>query len=127
MALAFIIHETSDSVGVATGESRSWRTESVTLFAAGGAALHVFTTGQGNIIANPIIPVAKVTANPKTAASRSEHVDLDVSRDHHTRGELDQAADRLVDLIVATASGRFTAAEALRHREFVLTRLHRTA
>jgi (2R)-sulfolactate sulfo-lyase subunit beta len=113
--------------GVWFMDTSSAAAESVTLFAAGGAALHVFTTGQGNIIGNPIIPVVKVTANPKTAASMSEHVDLDVSRTITLEESLDEAADRLVDLIVATASGRLTAAEALKHREFVLTRLHRTA
>jgi (2R)-sulfolactate sulfo-lyase subunit beta len=113
--------------GVWFMDTSSAAAESVTLFAAGGAALHVLTTGQGNIIGNPIIPVVKLTANPKTAASMSEHVDLDVSRTITLEESLDEAADRLVDLIVATASGRLTAAEALKHREFVLTRLHRTA
>jgi len=36
---------------------------------------------------------------------------------------LDQAGDKLLDLIVRTANGRLTAAEALGHREFVLTKL----
>src|SRR6266571_6824520 len=34
--------------------------ECVTLFAAAGAVLHMFTTGQGNIIGNPIVPVLKI-------------------------------------------------------------------
>ena len=49
-------------------DTSSAAAESVTLFAAGGAALHLFTTGQGNIIGNPIVPVLKLTANPKTVA-----------------------------------------------------------
>jgi (2R)-sulfolactate sulfo-lyase subunit beta len=40
---------------------------------------------------------------------------------------LDEAGDRLLDAIVRTANGRFTAAEALGHREFVLTKLYRSA
>ncbi|HZD70408.1 MAG TPA: UxaA family hydrolase [Actinomycetes bacterium] len=119
--------EAPTGAGVWFMDTSSAAAESVTLFAAGGAALHVFTTGQGNIIGNPIVPVVKITANPKTAASMSEHVDLDVSGTITLEESLDEAADRLVDLIVATASGRLTAAEALKHREFVLTRLHRTA
>ena len=35
--------------------------EAVTLFAAAGAVLHLFTTGQGNIIGNPIEPVIKLS------------------------------------------------------------------
>jgi (2R)-sulfolactate sulfo-lyase subunit beta len=108
-------------------DTSSAAAESVTLFAAGGAALHLFTTGQGNIIGNPIIPVVKLTANPNTASTMSEHIDLDVSRVITEGMTLDQAADATEDIAVRTASGRMTAAEALGHREFVLTRLHRTA
>ena len=113
--------------GVHFMDTSSAAAESVTLFAAGGAAVHLFTTGQGNIIGNPIVPVLKITANPKTAATMSEHIDLDVSGTIRLDETLDEAADRLVDLIEATASGRLVAAELLGHREFVLTRLHRTA
>lgn len=108
-------------------DTSSAAAESVTLFAAGGAALHLFTTGQGNIIGNPIIPVVKSTANPNTASTMSEHIDLDVSGVITDNMTLDQAADATEDIVVQTASGRQTAAEVLGHREFVLTRLHRTA
>jgi (2R)-sulfolactate sulfo-lyase subunit beta len=113
--------------GVWFMDTSSAAAESVTLFAAGGAAVHLFTTGQGNIIGNPIVPVIKLTANPKTAEQMTEHIDLDVSGTIRLEETLDEAADRLTDLIVATASGRRVAAELLGHREFVLTRLHRTA
>ena len=36
--------------------------------------------GQGNIIGNPIEPVIKLTANPLTAKTMSEHIDVDVSK-----------------------------------------------
>jgi (2R)-sulfolactate sulfo-lyase subunit beta len=108
-------------------DTSSAAAESVTLFAAGGAAVHLFTTGQGNIIGNPIVPVIKLTANPKTVAGMEEHIDLDVSGTIRLEETLAEAGERLIDLIQATASGRLTAAELLNHREFVLTRLHRTA
>jgi len=57
----------------------------------------------------------------------SEHIDLDVSRVITDGMTLDEAADATEAIAVRTASGRMTAAEALGHREFVLTRLHRTA
>jgi (2R)-sulfolactate sulfo-lyase subunit beta len=47
-------------------DTSSAAAECITLMAAGGAVLHFFPTGQGNIIGNPIEPVIKVTANPKT-------------------------------------------------------------
>jgi len=108
-------------------DTSSAAAESVTLFMAGGAALHLFTTGQGNIIGNPIIPVVKLTANPHTARTMSEHIDVDVSGTITLEQSLDEAAAALTECIIRTANGRLTCAEALGHREFVLTRLHRTA
>ena len=43
------------------------------------ALLCIFSIGQGNIIGNPIEPVIKLTANPKTVRTMGEHVDVDVS------------------------------------------------
>ena len=40
---------------------------------------------------------------------------------------LDQAGDALLECMLRTANGRLTAAEALGHREFVLTRLYESA
>lgn len=40
---------------------------------------------------------------------------------------IDEAGDSLIEMIVRTASGRNTAAEALGHREFVMTKLYRSA
>ena len=39
----------------------------------------------------------------------------------------DEAGDALLDMMFRTANGRLTAAEALGHREFVLTRLYESA
>lgn len=119
--------ETPTGRGLHFMDTSSAAAESITLFAAGGAALHLFTTGQGNIIGNPVVPVLKLTANPRTAETMSEHIDLDVSRLITDDMTLDEAADATEDVVVATASGRWTAAEVLGHKEFVLTRLHRTA
>ena len=57
----------------------------------------------------------------------SEHIDLNVSA--ILRGELtlDEAGDQLIDMILRTSNGRLTAAEALGHREFVLTKLYISA
>ena len=89
--------------------------------------LCIFPTGQGNIIGNPIEPVIKLTANPKTARTMSEHIDLDVSGILRRDLNLDSAGDQLIDITLRTANGRLTAAEVLGHREFVLTKLYRSA
>lgn len=108
-------------------DTSSAAAECCTLQAAAGYALHIFPTGQGNVIGNPIMPVIKVTGNPRTVRVMSEHVDLDVSGIVRREMSIDQAGDALIDLIVRTANGRVTAAEALGHREFVMTKLYRSA
>ncbi len=108
-------------------DTSSAAAECVTLQAAAGFVVHLFPTGQGNIIGNPIEPVIKLTANPRTARTMSEHVDLDVSGILRREMNLDQAGDELIDIAVRTANGRLTAAEVLGHREFVMTKLYRSA
>jgi (2R)-sulfolactate sulfo-lyase subunit beta len=108
-------------------DTSSAAAECVTLMAAAGAVLHLFPTGQGNIIGHPIEPVIKITANPVTASTMAEHVDLDVSglltQDYNLR----EAGDRLMELVDRTINGRLTAAETLGHREYVITKLYRSA
>jgi (2R)-sulfolactate sulfo-lyase subunit beta len=108
-------------------DSSSAAAECVTLMAAGGYVIHTFPTGQGNIVGNPIVPVVKISANPRTVRTMSEHIDVDVSGILRREMTIDQAGDALIDTIMRTANGRFTAAEALGHREFVMTKLYRSA
>ncbi len=108
-------------------DTSSAAAECVTLQAAAGFVVHLFPTGQGNVIGNPIEPVIKLTANPKTARTMAEHIDLDVSGLLRREMTLDQAGDRLIDITIRTCNGRLTCAEALGHREFVLTKLYQSA
>ena len=108
-------------------DSSSAAAEMVTLCAASGFAVHFFPTGQCNVIGNPILPVIKLTANPRTVRTMSEHIDVDVSGLLRREMSPDEAGDRLLDMMFQTANGRLTSAEALGHREFVLTRLYESA
>ena len=108
-------------------DTSSAAAECVTLMAAGGWAVHTFPTGQGNIIGNPIVPVIKISANPKTLRTMPEHIDVDVTGILRREMTIPQAGDALIDMIVRTSNGRLTAAEALGHREFVMTKLYRSA
>jgi (2R)-sulfolactate sulfo-lyase subunit beta len=108
-------------------DSSSAAAEMVTLCAAAGSVVHYFPTGQGNIIGNPIIPVIKLCANPLTVATMSEHIDVDLTGLLRIEINLDQGADKAMDVLEHTINGRFTAAEALRHDEFVLTKLYESA
>src|SRR5262245_26109058 len=108
-------------------DTSSAAAECVTLMAAAGYVVHTFPTGQGNVIGNPIVPVIKITGNPRTVRTMSEHIDVDVSGVLRREMTLDAAGDALIDMVARTANGRLTAAEALGHREFVLTKLYRSA
>ncbi|AOB32083.1 D-galactarate dehydratase [Bordetella sp. H567] len=119
--------EIPDHSGLWFMDSSSAAAEMVTLCAASGYAVHFFPTGQGNVIGNPILPVIKICANPRTVRTMSEHVDVDTSGLLQREMDLDQAGDKLLECMLATVNGRWTAAEALGHREFVLTRLFESA
>lgn len=108
-------------------DTSSAAAECVTLMAAGGYVIHTFPTGQGNVIGNPIVPVIKISGNPKTIRTMPEHIDVDVSGVLKRTMTIPQAGDALIENIVRTANGRLTAAEALGHREFSMTKLYRSA
>ena len=108
-------------------DSSSAAAEMVTLCAASGFVAHFFPTGQGNIIGNPILPVIKLSANPRTVRTMSEHIDVDVSGILRREMDLDAAGDKLLEMLFRTYNGRNTAAEVLGHREFIMTRLYESA
>ena len=108
-------------------DSSSAAAEHVTLMGAGGAVLHMFPTGQGNVIGNPILPVIKVSGNPNTVRTMGEHIDVDVSGLLSREITLQEAGDLMMESLARTANGRVTSAEALGHREFTMTKLYRSA
>ena len=108
-------------------DTSSAAAECVTLMAAGGWVVHTFPTGQGNVIGNPIVPVIKISGNPKTLRTMPEHIDCDVTGILRRDQTIDTAGDALIDMIIRTSNGRLTAAEALGHREFSMTKLYRSA
>jgi (2R)-sulfolactate sulfo-lyase subunit beta len=108
-------------------DTSSAAAEAVTLWAASGAVVHLFPTGQGNVIGHPIEPVIKLSANPLTCETMSEHIDVDVSGLLRREINLEQAGDMLFENMIRTCNGRLTCAEVLGHREFVMTKLYRSA
>ncbi len=109
-------------------DTSSAAAECITLQAAAGFVVHLFPTGQGNIIGNPIEPVIKLTANPAhrahdERARRPRRVRHPAARDDAGR----RRATRLIEIMLRTCNGRLTCAEALGHREFVITKLYPSA
>src|SRR5687768_13034309 len=105
--------ETPTGPGLWFMDSSSAAAEMVTLCAASGYAVHFFPTGQGNVIGNPIVPVIKICANPRTVRLMGEHIDVDTSGLLQREINLGQAGDKLLENMLRTANGRLTAAEAL--------------
>ncbi|MGC9169704.1 MAG: UxaA family hydrolase [Thermoproteus sp.] len=101
--------------------------EFITLVAAKGSVLHFFTTGQGNVVGHPIVPVIKITANPKTAAAMSEHIDVDVSDLLRLKISVAEAGERILEYAFRVMNGRLTAAEVLQHDEFSPIKLYISA
>jgi len=98
--------------------------EQVTLLAAAGASVHLFSTGQGNTVGHQILPVIKITGNPITATKMSDNIDVDVSR--ITKGEmsLEEGGEKVFEYMLKVCSGKLTAAEIVRHDNFAITRLY---
>jgi (2R)-sulfolactate sulfo-lyase subunit beta len=79
------------------------------------------------VIGNPVEPVIKLTANPVTAETMSEHIDLDCSGLLRREYDLPASGDRLMEVAGRTINGRLTCAEVMGHHEFVLTKLYQSA
>ena len=101
--------------------------EVLTMFSAAGSVLCIVPTGQGNIIGNPLMPVIKLTANPQTAKTMSEHFDIEFSAVLRQQMTVEQAGNELLDMVLRVAGGRVTASEVLNHNEFVPVKLYRSA
>ncbi|MGI9409929.1 MAG: hypothetical protein ACR2OV_07635 [Hyphomicrobiaceae bacterium] len=112
-------------LGLYCMDTSSAAAKCVTLMAADAYVVHTFPTGQGNVIGNPVVPVIKISANPRTAVrTLPEHIDLDVSGIVRREMTLDNADDSLIEMFVRTSNRRVATAEALGHREFVMTKLY---
>ena len=82
--------------------------ESLTGFAASGAQIMLFTTGPGNSFCNSLAPTIKISAHPETARRMPEQIDFDASGLLRGRTTLEEEAGRVMELILATASGNAT-------------------
>jgi altronate hydrolase len=91
---------------------------SSTALTAAGATLILFTTGRGTPMGFPA-PTLKISSNSALAARKPGWIDFDAGT--VLAGEpIDAVADRLLDLVIATASGAPTRAETNGEREIAL-------
>ena len=95
---------------------------SVTGLAAGHSQIVVFTTGRGNPMGNPIVPVVKLTGNSHTFRRMVGDIDLDAGTILRGEETVQEVGQRIFDLCVQVAAGEVTAAEAMGHAEFAILR-----
>lgn len=87
---------------------------------AGGCNLIVFTTGRGSLFQSNLAPCVKVASNATMFARMSDDMDFDASV-VLTGTPMERAAEELLALVMATASGQKTRGEqhGLPENEFV--------
>ena len=104
--------ERTEKHGALVMDTAGYDVSSVTSMAAGGCQVIVFTTGRGTPTGCAIVPVIKVTANERTYRCMEDNMDADLSpivRGEKTCGEM---GDELLNIVLETADGRLTKAEA---------------
>jgi altronate dehydratase large subunit len=97
--------------------------ENITGLAASGCQLILFSTGKGNPIGNPLVPTAKICANPRTVEVAADHIDVDLSELITNGRDLSWAVERLHEQVAQISSGRLTSAEVLQEEEIAITRI----
>lgn len=90
---------------------------SSTALAAAGATLILFTTGRGTPLGFPV-PTVKISSNTALAERKPDWIDYDAGT--VLGGGQDLAADTLLSLIIAVASGERVAAERNDEREIAI-------
>lgn len=79
--------------------------ESTTAEVAAGANVVLFTTGLGTPTGNPIAPVIKVSSNTEIYKKMPDIIDIDCGTIISGEENIEEAAHRLLDYVIAVASG----------------------
>jgi altronate hydrolase len=91
---------------------------SATAIAAAGATVLLFTTGRGTPLGFPV-PTLKVSSNSALAQTKPRWIDFDAGS-LLTGAGMDERAQALLELVIATASGQPTCAERNGERELAI-------
>jgi altronate hydrolase len=110
--------EQSDRHGVVLLEAPGNDAVSSTALTAAGATVILFTTGRGTPLGFPA-PTLKLATNSGLAQRKPHWIDFDAGRIVAGQG-LDETAEALMALVIATASGQPTRAEDNGEREIAL-------
>jgi altronate hydrolase len=91
---------------------------------SGGSQIVLFVTGRGSVIGSPVSPLIKITGNQRTYDRMIEDMDFNAGTVLTGEQTLDQAAQRLLELVLRVASGHATKPEKLGHREYFIMYKH---
>ena len=104
-----------------------WDLPSVTHMVAAGAQIVCFTSGRGSTTGHAIAPVIKITGNPQTYANMPDNMDVNAGTILDGSESLNSVGRRIFDMIVDTANGRLTKAEALGYHDYIVFKRSREA
>ena len=94
--------------------------EAVTAQVGAGANVVLFTTGLGTPTGNPIAPVIKISTNSQLAQRMSDAIDIDTGAIIAGEESVEEAGERILELIIKAASGELTTrAELLGQDDFI--------
>ncbi|MBG0564478.1 UxaA family hydrolase [Actinoplanes aureus] len=86
---------------------------SVTGLVAGGATIVCFTTGRGSVLGTKPVPTIKIATNTPMYERMRDDMDLDAGGIATGDATVEGIGERILDEILAVASGRVTASEDL--------------
>jgi altronate dehydratase large subunit len=102
--------EISDQRGVLIMDGPGYDVDSITGLAAAGCQLIVFTTGRGNPLGFPIVPVIKVASNTRMFKAMED--DMDINAGAILDGKsINEVGDEIISLTEKVIQGEKTKAE----------------
>lgn len=96
---------------------------SVAGMVAGGCQVVVFTTGRGNVMGNPIVPVIKITGNKITYANMEDNMDFNASPLIYGEKTVEKLGEELLNKTIETVNGKQTKSEVLGYMEIAIARV----
>lgn len=101
-------------------DGTGWDVPSVTHMVAAGAQVVCFTSGQGSTTGHAIAPVIKITGNPVTYKQMEDNIDINAGTILDGSESLNSVGQRIYQMIIDTANGRKTKAEALGYKDYLV-------
>ena len=112
-----------DVHGTVVMDTVAYDVASVADMTASGSQMTLFTTGMGNPIGSPIVPVLKITGNRRTFEWNNDFMDFDTSDSIAGKKTIHELGGELLDLIVEVCNGRQVKAEEWGMTEIAINRL----